>query len=414
MGDSFGTGVGRQCPGGGRRLALINLTTGKTMTFEFAEPAIGEEMLAIREQTRRFVQAEVLPFADQWELDGHIPREIYRKLGDMGFLGMRHPTEYGGSGLGAMASVVFGEELARSGYGGFTTSICVHSDMSISHIAHRGSEVQKEKYLPAACAGEKVGAICVTEPGAGSDVAGIRTRAERSADGWLINGSKTFITNGVYADIYIVAAKTDVHAKGSRGISLFIVDKGTPGFRVGTKFEKHGWRSSDTAELFFDDVQLPAGALLGEEGKGFYYIMSTFQNERLVAGAMSTGQCLRALDLTIDYVKQRQAFGKPLWDQQVVRSKLAWLASKAAAARALVYRCAEMIDAGQDTVREVSMLKAYACETLQEVVHGCLQLTGGTGYIVGTPIERIARDARILTIGGGATEVMLEEVAKRM
>ncbi|RYF72774.1 MAG: acyl-CoA dehydrogenase, partial [Comamonadaceae bacterium] len=281
-------------------------------------------------------------------------------------------------------------------------------------IAHRGTHDQKQRYLPAACAGLKVGAVCVTEPHAGSDVAGLKTRAVKTADGWVINGSKTFITNGVYGDIYIVAARTDPEAKGSRGISLFIVEKGNPGLKIARKFEKHGWRSSDTAELFLDDLKLPHDALLGEEGKGFYYIMSTFQTERLVAGAMSTGQCSKAIELTVDYVKQRQAFGKSLWDQQVVRNKIAWLASKTAAARALLYQCAQMIDEGKDTVREVSMLKAYACETLQEVVHGCLQLHGGTGYIIGTPIERMARDARILTIGGGATEVMLEEVAKRL
>jgi len=384
------------------------------MSFDFNEPAVNEELAMIRREVRRFVEQEVIPHGDQWEIDGHIPRTIFRQLGAMGFLGMRHPVEYGGGGMGAMASVVFGEEVSRSGYGGFATSVCVHADMSVSHIAHRGTPEQKRRYLPAVCAGEKVGAICVTEPHAGSDVAGIKTRADRDGDTWVINGTKTFITNGVYADIYIVAAKTNPQAKGSRGISLFIVDKGTPGFTVGRKFDKHGWRSSDTAELFFDDVRLPSESLLGEEGKGFYYIMSTFQNERLVAGAMSAGQCARALELTLEYVKQRQAFGKPLWEQPVVRNKLAWLASKAAAARALVYSCAQMIEEGHDTVREVSMLKAYACETLQEVVHGCLQLTGGTGYIVGTPIERIARDARILTIGGGATEVMLEEVAKRM
>lgn len=384
------------------------------MSFEFCEPALPEELLMIRGQLRRFVDEEVLPNGDRWEIDGQIPRDVFLKLGAMGFLGMRHPEAYGGGGMGALASTILGEELARSGFGGFTASVCVHSDMSIAHIAHRGNHEQKARYLPAACRGEMVGAICVTEPQAGSDVAGIRTRADRSAEGWVINGAKTFITNGVNADLYIVAAKTDLQAKGSRGISLFIVEKDTPGFQVGTKFDKHGWRSSDTAELFFDDVRLPSGALLGEEGKGFYYIMSTFQNERLVAAAMSSGQCIRALDLTIEYVKQRRAFGQSLWEQQVVRNKLSWLASKAAAARALTYRCAEMIDQGLDTVREVSMLKAYACETLQEVAHGCLQLTGGTGYIIGTPIERIARDARILTIGGGATEVMLEEVAKRM
>jgi len=384
-------------------------------TFEFAGPAdLDEDLLMIRDQIRRFVETEVIPHGDQWEIDGSVPRGIFRKLGELGFLGMRHPVEYGGGGLGALASVVLGEEVARSSFGGFASAITVHSDMSMSHIAHRGSDAQKRKYLPACCSGEKLGAICVTEPNAGSDVAAIKTQAVRDGEGWVINGAKTFITNGVNADIYIVAAKTDLQAKGSRGISLFIVEKGTPGFTVGQKFDKHGWRSSDTAELFFDDMRLPSDALLGEEGKGFYYIMSTFQNERLVVGALVSGTSSKAIELTVDYLKQRQAFGKSLWEQPVVRNKLAWVASKAAAVRALTYQCAQMIDEGKDTVREVSMLKAFGAETLQEVVHTCLQLTGGTGYITGTPIERMARDARILTIGGGATEVMLEEVAKRM
>lgn len=383
--------------------------------FEFLEPdLLDEDLRMVRDQVRRFSRERIVPFADEWEATGEIPRSVFLELGQMGFLGMRHPVEYGGGGMGALASVVLGEELSRSGYGGVASALTVHSDMSISHIAHRGSPAQKQRYLPDACAGRKVGAICVTEPGAGSDVAGMRTRAVRTAEGWVLNGSKTFITNGVHGDIYIVAARTDPEAKGSRGISMFIVDKDNPGLKVTRKFDKHGWRSSDTAELFFDDLALPPEALLGEEGKGFYYIMSTFQNERLVVGALVSGTCARAIELTVDYVRQRQAFGKPLWDQQVVRNKLAWVASKAAAVRALTYQCALMIDQGKDTVREVSMLKAFGAETLQEVVHTCLQLHGGSGYIIGTPVERMARDARILTIGGGATEVMLEEVAKRM
>lgn len=383
--------------------------------FEFTEPnLLDDDHRMLREQVRRFVDEVIVPQAEPWELAGEIPRSLFQQLGALGFLGMRHPVEYGGGGMGAMASVIFGEELSRCTYGGVATAITVHSDMSMSHIAHRGSHEQKQRYLPAVCAGDKVGAICVTEPHAGSDVAGIKTRAVRDGDDWVINGSKTFITNGVFGDIYIVAARTDPAAKGSRGISLFIVEKGMPGFTVGRKFDKHGWRASDTAELFFDNLRVSNAQLLGEEGKGFYYIMSTFQTERLVAGAMSVGQCAKAIELTVDYVKSRQAFGKTLWEQPVVRNKIAWMAAKSAAARALVYSCAQMIDEGKDTVREVSMLKAYACEILQEVVHGCLQLHGGTGYITGTPIERMARDARILTIGGGATEVMLEEVAKRM
>ena len=383
--------------------------------FEFQEPAfLSEDLRMVRGQVRRFVDEKIVPHADAWEASGEIPRSVFRELGALGFLGMRHPEAYGGGGMGALASVVLGEELARSTFGGVASALTVHSDMSIGHIAHRGTHEQKLKYLPAACAGEKIGAVCVTEPHAGSDVAGLKTRAVQTREGWVINGSKTFITNGVYGDIYIVAARTDPEAKGSRGISLFIVEKGNPGLKIARKFEKHGWRSSDTAELFFDDCFVPHDALLGEEGRGFYYIMSTFQNERLVIGALVSGASAKAIELTVDYVRNRQAFGKPLWDQQVVRNKLAWIAAKAAAVRALTYQCALMIDEGKDTVREVSMLKAFGAETLQEVVHTCLQLHGGTGYIIGTAVERMARDSRVLTIGGGATEVMLEEVAKRM
>lgn len=382
--------------------------------FEFKEPEIvGDELRMLRDQARRFVKEVVEPNGEQWERDGCVPRSVFRQLGELGLLGARYPAEYGGAELGPMASVVLAEELSRSGFGGFASSVNVHTDMSLAHIVHRGTEEQKRRYLPAAVMGEKIGAVCVTEPHAGSDVAGIKTRAVRDGDHWVINGSKTFITNGVYGDIFIVAARTNPDVKASRGISLFIVEKGTPGFTVAREFEKHGWRSSDTAELYFDDVRISADQLLGEEGQGFYYIMSTFQNERLVVGAMCAGQCAKALELTIDYVKSRRAFGATLWEQQAVRQRLAWLCAKATASRALTYSCAQMIEEGKDTVAEVSMLKAFSAETLQEVVHGCLQLHGGTGYMVGTPIERMVRDARILTIGGGATEVMLEEVAKR-
>jgi len=383
--------------------------------FEFNEPdVLSEELRMVRQQVRRLVNEEIMPHGEAWEAAGEIPRQLFRKFGELGFLGMRHPVEYGGGGLGALSSVVLAEELSRSTFGGVASALTVHSDMSISHIAHRGTPEQKSRYLPDACAGTKVGAVCVTEPHAGSDVAGLKTRAVRTADGWLINGSKTFITNGVYGDIYIVAARTDPEAKGSRGISLFIVDKTNPGLKVARKFEKHGWRSSDTAELFLDDLHVGHDALLGEEGKGFYYIMSTFQNERLIIGGLVSGASAKAIELTVQYMRDRQAFGKSLWEQPVVRNKLAWIASKAAAVRALTYQCAQMIDEGKDVVREVSMIKAFGAETLQEVVHTCLQLHGGTGYIIGTPVERMARDSRILTIGGGATEVMLEEVAKRM
>lgn len=382
--------------------------------FDFADPpALREELKMMRREVRRFVETEVVPQAEAWERDGKIPREIFRRMGALGFLGMRFEEKYGGTNMGALASLIFAEELGRSTFGGFTSSVLVQTDMSAVHIGLRGTPKQKERWLPGVIRGEVICSIAVTEPGAGSDVAGLATRARRDGDHWVINGAKIFITNAVYGDLLIVAARTDPAAKGSRGISLFLVPRETPGISV-TKLEKHGWLCSDTAEIGFDDVRVPADAMLGEENQGFYGIMDTFQNERLVIGGICAGESAKAIELTVDYVKDRKAFGASLWQQQAVRMKLASLASKAAAARQLAYHVAELLETGKDCIREVSMVKALSPEVLHEVVHGCLQLHGGTGFMRGTPIERMVRDARVLTIGGGATEVMLEEVAKRM
>ncbi|MDR3469365.1 MAG: acyl-CoA dehydrogenase family protein [Xanthobacteraceae bacterium] len=394
----------------------IQTTAGSTTEseFRFADPpSLPDELRMLRDQVRRFVETEVVPHAEAWEREGKIPREIFRKMGALGFLGMRHAADYGGTQMGPMASLVFAEELARSTFGGFTSSVLVHTDMSAVHISLRGTPAQKQKYLPAIVRGETICAIAVTEPGAGSDVAGLTTRARRDGDHWVINGSKMFITNSVYGDLLIVAARTDPEAKGSRGISLFIVERNTPGLSV-SKLEKHGWLCSDTGEIGFDQVRVPAENLLGELNRGFYGIMETFQNERLCIGGICAGESAKAIELTTNYVRNRQAFGGPLWNQQSVRLKLASLATKAAAARQLAYHAAELAEAGLPCGREVSMIKALSPEVLHEVVHGCLQLHGGSGFMRGTPIERMARDARVLTIGGGATEVMLEEVAKRM
>jgi alkylation response protein AidB-like acyl-CoA dehydrogenase len=241
--------------------------------FHFSEqPQLPEELRMLREQVRRFVEKEVIPHGEQWERDGKIPREIYRRMGALGFLGMRHAVEYGGTDMGPLASMVWAEELGRSTFGGFTSSVLVHTDMSAVHITLRGTAEQKQKYLPTIIRGETICSIAVTEPDAGSDVAGLKTRARRDGDCWVINGSKTFITNAVYGDILIVAARTDPAAKGSRGISLFIVERTTPGISV-TKLDKHGWLCSDTAEIAFQDVRIPAENLLGEENRGFYGIM---------------------------------------------------------------------------------------------------------------------------------------------
>jgi acyl-CoA dehydrogenase len=268
--------------------------------------------------------------------------------------------------------------------------------------------------MPRIIAGEIITAVAVTEPDAGSDVKAIRTVARRDGDSYVLDGAKMFITNGVYADLYCVAAKTDRSGPPSRAISMFLVEKGTPGFTVSRELDKHGWRSSDTAELHFADCRIPAANLLGEEGRGFYAIMKNFQNERTVIGAMAMGEASAAIELTLDYVRTRTAFGAPLWQKQAIRQRLSMLAAKVEAGRQLVYHAAWLQSQGVEATREVSMVKAYCGELVNEVMYDCLQFHGGMGFMRESTIERMARDARVQTIGGGATEVMLEEVAKRL
>ncbi|MGF7051649.1 acyl-CoA dehydrogenase [Bosea sp. OAE752] len=377
-------------------------------------PYFTEEHEALRDQVRRFVEAEIKPHALKWEEDGFVPREVLRKMGALGFFGIRYPAEYGGSEMDTLATVVLAEELGRSTFSGVAITALVHTDMASVHIANAGSKAQRDKYLPAIIAGEKIVAVAVTEPDAGSDVKGIRTTARREGDHYILNGAKMFITNGVHADLYCVAAKTDPAAKPSQSVSIFLVEKGTPGFTVSRALDKHGWRSSDTAELSFVDCRVPAENLLGQEGRGFYAIMSNFQNERTVIGAMAIGESQAAIDLTLDYVKTRKAFGAPLWEKQAIRQRLAELAGKVEAGRQLVYHAAWLDAQGFDATREVSMVKAYCGELVNDVMYDCLQFHGGMGYMRESAIERMTRDARVQSIGGGATEVMLEEVAKRL
>jgi acyl-CoA dehydrogenase len=367
----------------------------------------------LRTTVERFLAEQVEPYGEQWEEQGFVPREVLRKLGGLGLLGITYPPEYGGTGADAITSVVFQEALSRSTFGGFIVTVLDHTDMAGPHLVRAGTKAQLDRYLRRVIAGELITAIAITEPDAGSDVAAIRTRAKRDGDGWVLNGTKLFITNGVHGDLCFVAARTDAGAKGARGISIFIVEKGTPGFRVGRALRKQGWLCSDTAELVFEDCRLDADALLGEENSGFYAIMRNFQTERIALGAMAVGHCLTALELTHRYVNERQAFGGPLWDLQVVRQRLAMLEAKTAAARQLLYHCAWLAGENRDCVREVSMLKALTGELANEVMYACQQFHGGMGYMRETAIERLVRDARVLAIGGGATEVMLEEVAKR-
>jgi acyl-CoA dehydrogenase len=378
-----------------------------------ASPFLQPEHHELRRQVARFIETEVEPHALAWDEAGATPREVLRRMGALGWLGLMHPAEHGGAGADMLTNVVWQEALSRSTSGGFVITVLVHTDMASPHLVNAGTDAQKARWLPAICRGECITAVAVSEPDAGSDVAAIRTRAVKQGDEYVLNGSKLFITNGVLADLYFVAAKTDPLAKGSRGISIFAVEKGTPGFRVGRALNKQGWLASDTAELVFDNCRVPAANRLGEENAGFYAVMKNFQVERIALGSMAIGHCLTALDLTHRYVHERRAFGAPLWDKQAIRQKLAMLAAKVAAARAFLYQCAWQVDQGQDVVREVSMLKALTGELVNEVMYACQQFHGGMGYMRETPIERLVRDARVLAIGGGATEVMLEEVAKR-
>ena len=379
-----------------------------------ASPYFTEEHELLREQVRRFVREEVQPKALAWESEGMVPRSVLRRMGELGFLGIRYPEAYGGSAMDTLGTVVLAEELGRSTFGGFAITVLVHTDMASPHLAGSGNEAQKAKYLPKVIAGECITAVAVTEPDAGSDVAGMRTVARRDGDHFVLNGAKMFITNGVHADLYCVAAKTDLSVKGTRGISMFLVEKGTPGFSVGRSLDKHGWRSSDTAELVFADARVPAANLLGEEHRGFYSIMCNFQNERLVLGAMTVGECQAALDLTLDYVTQRKAFGGTLWDKQAIRQRMAMLQARLDAARQLVYHVGWLDARGADAVKQVSEVKALCGELVNEVMYECTQFHGGMGFMRESAIERMYRDARVQSIGGGATEVMLEEVAKRM
>jgi acyl-CoA dehydrogenase len=382
---------------------------------------INSDHITLRDQVTRFLAREVEPHAAAWEETGMVPRDVLRKMGEAGFLGLMFPSEYGGADADALTNVVFAEALSQSTFGGFIVTVLVHTDMAGPHLVHAGSKAQLEKYLPKICKGELITAVAITEPDAGSDVAAIRTKARRDGDAWVLDGSKMFITNGVHGDLYFVAARTDPDARGSGAISMFIVEKGTPGFRVGRALKKTGWLCSDTAELVFENCRIPADNLLGDENRGFYAIMRNFQTERIALSAMAVGHARQAIRLTLEHVMNRRAFGAPLIDKQTVRQRLAMLEAKAEAARSFLYHCAWRIDQmrgadrarGAEVTREVSMLKALTGELVNEVLYTCQQFHGGMGYMRETPVERLWRDARILSIGGGASEVMLEEVAKR-
>ncbi len=375
-----------------------------------------DEHRMLRDQLRRFIEAEVTPNGDEWEAAGMVPREPLKRMGELGFFGIRYPESFGGAELDTIATMVLSEEMGRSTFGGFAITVLVHTDMASPHLVNAGNDEQKVRFLEKVVSGELITAVGVTEPDAGSDVAAIRTRATRTDGGWILNGTKMFITNGVHGDLYFVAAQSGDPDAGSRSreVTMFIVEKGVEGFSVGRSLDKMGWRSSDTAELIFDNCFVPDANVLGEVHRGFYAIMQNFQNERLVLGAQSMGEAQKAIELTLEYVKDRKAFEGVLWDKQAIRQRLSQRLSEVEAGRHLVYHAAWLDTQGIDCVKEVSMVKAYCGELVNKVMYDCQQFHGGFGYMRESTIERMTRDARVQSVGGGATEVMLEEVAKRI
>ncbi len=372
-----------------------------------------------RQAVRAFVQKEVEPHVEEWEEAGQIPKSIWPRMGELGFLGVEYDEKYGGAGADFITTAVLCEEMARARCASLAMAVGVHTDMASPHLYWTGSETLKEKYLPAVCRGEALTAIAVTEPGGGSDVAAIRTRAVRDGAHYVLNGSKMFITNGVMADLYFVAARIHDPAPAGetrrhRGISMFLVERSTPGFTVSRKLDKMGNRASDTAELAFQDMRVPAENLLGTEGAGFYEVMRVFQRERLVAGLHAVAGCERALEDTIAYVHARQAFDEPLSRKQVVRHRIADLATLIEAGRWLTYAACLKFRDRQDTVKEISMVKLFTAEMGQKVAYDCVQLHGGYGYMREYPIERFFRDIRLMTIGGGTSEIMKEIIAKQL
>lgn len=373
---------------------------------------LSNEYRQFRQQLRRYIQREVVPQAAAWEADGMLPRELYRQMGDLGFLGVAIPTEFGGTELDAMGTVVFGEEIGRSSFGGFAASVSDHADMAAPVIVRAGTDAQKRRYLPDIATGRRILGFAVTEPGGGSDLTRMKTTAERRGDHWILNGQKTFITNALSADLFITIARTDAAARGANGFSVFVIEKGGPGFSTGRKFDKTGWCASDMSELFFENFAVPAQNLLGEEGRGFYMMMQGLERERMSMSAQCVGMMERALEITLQHVKSREAYGRTLWDLQAVRHELAGYATELSSAKLMLYHAAARKNRGESTRLETSMMKASIPQLLKRMADGCVQMHGAAGYMRGTEIERIFRDARPYSLGGGAAAVMLDEVAK--
>ena len=377
-------------------------------------PIFTDDHELLRRTIRAFVEKEVAPHVDAWEEAGRIPRELWRRLGELGLLGLEFSPEYGGAGGDFLSSVVLGEEMARCRSGGVAFSVLVHTDMSSPWLTRYGTPAQKGAYLPGIIRGETVCALGITEPGVGSDMAGIRTRAVRDGDRWLLTGSKIFITNGVHGDLYFVAARTGPGTAERRhaGISMFLVERGTPGFTVSRRLDKMGMRASDTAELAFQECPVPAANLLGEEGRGFQQLAAGLQRERIMAAVLALSGAGQALEDTHGYLRERQAFDGPLAAKQALRHRVADMATEIEAARHLVYHAAARYAAGEECVTEVSMAKLFATEVANRVAYQAVQLHGGYGYMREFHVERFFRDVRLWTIASGTCEIMREIVAK--
>ncbi len=372
-----------------------------------------DEHRAFRDMVRRFVRTEMAPHVDAWEAANGFPRALYRKCGALGLLGLGHAAEYGGSpNTDIFHLLIMGEEMVISGLCGGLAATLMTTYIATPPIRNLGTAEQKHRFLPKVISGEWVAALGITEPGAGSDVAAIRTRAQRDGDFYVVNGSKTFITCATQANYVTTAVRTGT--EGHRGISLLVIPTDTAGFSVVRKLDKMGWRCSDTAELAFEDCRVPVSNLLGRENEGFKAIMANFQTERLMLATMAAASAELALQQAIEYAKTRHAFGGPLSHKQVIQHKLAMMATQVDVAREYVRRVAYRFKHGDDCTTEVSMAKNFAYDAAAQVIDDAVQIHGGSGFMTGTVVERLYRDNRVLGIGGGAKEIMNEIIARRM
>ena len=370
-----------------------------------------EDHHLFRETARRFLEEHAKPHHEKWEEQGHVDRDVWLKAGQQGLLLPTIPPEYGGGGADEGMSAVLMEEVARANTSGIGFGL--HNDIVAPYILHYGTEAQKQKYLPRMASGEMIGAIAMTEPGAGSDLQGVRTTARKEGDAYILNGSKTFITNGYHADLVIVVAKTDA-AAGAKGVSLLLVEAGTPGFRKGKKLKKVGMKSQDTSELFFDDVRVPAENLLGREGEGFFYLMQQLPWERLQIAISAHASAQAAIDHTVAYVQERKAFGAPIGAFQNTRYKLAECQTEVEIGRVFVDKCLELMMAGKLDSATASMAKLWLTEMQGRVLDTCVQLHGGYGYMWEYPVAQAYADARVQRIYGGTSEIMKELISRQM